>query len=447
MTAETPVRHERLRAILAGQSRPLGGQVQFLGLDEVKEALGARWEQKKEFIRTLCQRIIKPHIGNTDICIEYGELGFVVLFGELDDEKATIKCGLIKAEIIRQLRGDDELRNIGVRTTVGDLASGTLRATDIGDLLNKVVNQQTNSADQQGTRSTSASVFGAASGDASANHTEQQRKNLQQAQWASIKSNLHPNTDTFNYLAEEDSSNLGDIDFGFLPLVNVKTGIISTFHCAAVRLDAFDRIINGHDVLSENADERATVELDQLTLARAKIGLMDMSMRKRIALVSVPVSYVTLSRSKARQDFIHGLTSIPPELRHYLVLTLTGLPEGVPTSTLASHVNILKKYARGIAARAIPSTTNLGVLKDAGIQIAGFKFPETMPISDAMFDTLRSFKKAADKSGLHTSVRNLRRKDLVRAAIDLEYNYCSGPVIASISDYVGPVREIDLSAF
>tara|TARA_E500000318_G_scaffold27598_1_gene27797 strand:+ start:2191 stop:3498 length:1308 start_codon:yes stop_codon:yes gene_type:complete len=426
---------DRLKKFVSGGARNLGGQVQFLGLDEVKDKLGDRWKMKQDFIRTLCQRTIKPHIGKSDICLEYGELGFVILFGDLTDEAATLKCGLIKAEILRQLRGDDELKNVGVRTTVGDLASGALKATDLGDLLEKAEKKQKAEQTEQ-------------ADGAALDYTNSQKKRLDAAQAVAMRTAMgEDNVDPFSVFEEDVDQILRDIDFGFLPLVNLKSGVISIFHCSAVRLDAFNRIVKGHDVLPHQDDEKSSIELDRMCLARAKIGLMDMTMRKRIALVSIPVSYATMSRAKARQEFVTGLASIPVELQRYLVLTLTGFPEGVPTSALTENVRLLKKYVRGIAARVPSNRENLMPFRDAGVQIVGFKFAEADMANNSMFQTLTAFKKAAAKAGLHTFVRNLKSKELVRAAIDMEYDYFSGPVIADISDYVGPVREVDLTAY
>lgn len=447
MTVQQLTTKDRLKTMLASGSRPLGGQLQFLGLDEVKQQLGDRWETKKDFIRSLCQRTVKPHIGKSDLCLEYGELGFVILFGELDDETATIKCGLIKAEILRQLKGDDELASLNVQTSVGDLATGGTSSASLADLIEKAVSSKAekpvdpradDAPESMKHDSPPAEVF---------DYSEKQKANFQQAQWASIKSTLQPGSDPFSLQDEEQHVGLGEVDFGFLPLVNQKSGVISIFHCAAVRLDSFDRIINGHDVLTDSANEKSAIELDLLTLARAKIGLMDMTMRKRIALVSIPLSYATLSRPRARQDFLAALKTIPTELQRYLVVTLTGFPDGVPTGTLAEYVHLIKNNVRGVAARVLPGTSSLKSLKEAGVQIVGFKFPEAEPVSAKMAETMLTFKKNASKFGLSTFVRNLKRKDLVRAAIDLEYDYFSGPAIADLSDYVGPVRDVDLSAF
>ena len=433
--------------MLANGSRPLGGQLQFLGLDEIKQQLGDRWEKKKEFIRSLCQRTVKPHIGKSDLCLEYGELGFVILFGELSDETATIKCGLIKAEILRQLKGDDELSSINVHTSVGDLASGGTSNASLLDLIEKARISKPKETADASSEDRPGEAGSASPAPEALEYSETQKKNFHQAQWASIKSTLQPGSDPFSINDEDQDRGLEGVDFGFLPLVNRKSGVISIFHCTAVRLDSFDRIINGHDVLSGSEDEKSAIELDQLTLARAKIGLMDMTMRKRIALVSIPVSYATLSRPRARQDFMAGMKSVPAELQRYLVITLTGFPDGVPAATLSEHVHLLKNNVRGIAARVQPETNSLKVLKDAGVQIVGFKFSETEPVSEKMTQTMLAFKRNASKFGLSTFVRNLKRKDLVRAAIDLDYDYFSGPAIADISDYVGPVRDVDLASF
>lgn len=433
--------------MLASGSRPLGGQLQFLGLDEVKQQLGDRWEKKKEFIRSLCQRTVKPHIGKSDLCLEYGELGFVILFGELNDETATIKCGLIKAEILRQLKGDDELSDLNVHTSVGDLASGGTSDASLLDLIEKAGVSKPKKPDDVSSEESPEEKGNTTPPSGPLEYSEIQKKNFHQAQWASIKSTMQPGSDPFSIYEGDQENGLDDVDFGFLPLVNKKSGVISIFHCTAVRLDSFDRIINGHDVLSGSEDEKSAIELDQLTLARAKIGLMDMTMRKRIALVSIPVSYATLSRPRARQDFMAGMKSVPAELQRYLVVTLTGFPDGVPAATLSEHVHLLKNNVRGIAARVLPETNSFKALKEAGVQIVGFKFSETEPVSAKMAQTMLTFKQNASKFGLSTFVRNLKRKDLVRAAIDLDYDYFSGPAIADISDYVGPVRDVDLASY
>lgn len=99
----------------------VAGRMQLVGLDAVRQALGARWTERRDAILELAEAVLKRRLGQRDIWRRQGEEGFVVVFAETDERTARFKAEAIAAEIRETLVGQGE-SGISLATTVAEVA-------------------------------------------------------------------------------------------------------------------------------------------------------------------------------------------------------------------------------------------------------------------------------------------------------------------------------------
>ena len=83
-------------------------QVKLLGLDEVREAAGARWPRMREHVREGSIKIIAKRIGSDDAVIPCGD-GFLVVFADASPEVSQARCAEIKEALVAFYLGEEKL--------------------------------------------------------------------------------------------------------------------------------------------------------------------------------------------------------------------------------------------------------------------------------------------------------------------------------------------------
>ena len=103
---------ERLAARVRASARDGGlietAQVKLIGLDEVREAAGARWPRMREYVREGSIKIIASRLGPEDAVVGCGD-GFLVVFADAAGEHTRRRCAEINDALIAFYLGEDAL--------------------------------------------------------------------------------------------------------------------------------------------------------------------------------------------------------------------------------------------------------------------------------------------------------------------------------------------------
>jgi len=99
-----------------------------------------------------------------------------------------------------------------------------------------------------------------------------------------------------------------------------------------------------------------------VALATLREGLELVCHEERLGVgLHLPVPLSAMRYSSARFRFLQALKSLAPEVRRFLLLELTELPEGLPQSAMTELVTALAPYGRAVLARSEnPSADVLG---------------------------------------------------------------------------------------
>lgn len=128
---------KRLRELIeSGQAAGIA-QLRMVGVDQLKDALGERWEAAQTRARELLHQTIEKRIGDDDIYITLDDNRFCILFPNLTPDQAEFKANAILMEVRERLMGEFSLPDVGwVQAIVGNLQELNLNQTlvTLGDL-------------------------------------------------------------------------------------------------------------------------------------------------------------------------------------------------------------------------------------------------------------------------------------------------------------------------
>lgn len=418
---------QKLREAFSVKPTVNGNVMNFIGLDEIRARLPDMWEKHQERITATSLAILKQFTDSrTDIILPVGGSKFVVLFGRLDKDEAMLRAAMIKAEILRRFVGDDVLANLDVQIQAMEIDSGNITSGTLGDLLAPASPAEPSPAGRVAERTTARPP--------AAKPDKQQRVYRASMNELGAGAPL-----SIADIEKRFGFNIEDLEFAFQPHLYVKRNVFSIFECRAVRYSATDDILTGYGVLPRQTTSEQVAALDEMTLMRARHGLVDMAIRKRVAVVVAPVSFTTMTTRALSVEYLALLQKIPPDLRNYLAITVCHSPEGVPEGRLAEIVNPVKRLVRAVFVHVTSVRQPLTIVHRVGAFGAGISLP-ARPVGEFGSPAfLERFTATAHKLGLQTYANEIDTPEQAARCRAVGFDYIAGRALAELSDYVGPV--------
>ncbi len=86
----------------------VAGKIQLIGLEEVRTALGARWQSHADRVLAIAERAIRRRLTPQDVCLPTADSGFVIRFAEGTEDEAALRAAAIAREVRDTLIGESE---------------------------------------------------------------------------------------------------------------------------------------------------------------------------------------------------------------------------------------------------------------------------------------------------------------------------------------------------
>ena len=86
----------------------VAGKIRLIGLEEVKELLGTRWDAVAERAMASAEHVIRQRCGPRDICTRTADGGFLICFGDCSEDEAALRAAAIAREIRIRLIGEGD---------------------------------------------------------------------------------------------------------------------------------------------------------------------------------------------------------------------------------------------------------------------------------------------------------------------------------------------------
>lgn len=407
---------DKLRNAFGARGSVNGNVMNLIGLDEVRARFPDKWERLRDRVTATTQVILKqftdPH---TDIILPIGDAGFVVLFTRLEKHEALLRASVIKAEILRRFLGDDALDTLDMQVHAMELDSGAMMKGTLDGLLGSALSSDT-SEDRAPPEAKPVS--------------SPSPKRTQMARRASMAEMLASSTLTLEALEARFAFSLDSLDFGFQPYLHVGRGVFAVYACRVVRHSAVGDILTGYKVLPRDADADQVAALDQVVLMRARHSLVDMALRKSLAIVGVPVSFETMTNRRAATEYLAALQKIPSDLRAYLVPALFRCPVGGPEGRLAEIINPLKRLSRAVNIRLDSAKQPFAPLKAAGAFSISIGLSDPVGSYTSAPGSIERYASMARKLGLRTFVEGVDTPEQALRCRAAKVDYVAGRMFA-----------------
>ncbi|MCH8490084.1 MAG: hypothetical protein LAT81_09190 [Oceanicaulis sp.] len=363
------------------------GRYQFVNLDPVREAAGARWPQLRERAFLASRTMIERRIAEDDLIIPCAT-GFLVVFKALSGDPARRLTEKVRAELEAFFMGDEELGGLKVegqseRLTLSEFEAALARSRP--------------EAEPQ-----AADPAPSAPGPADA-----------------------------------DALRIDALDY--LPAWDARNEAVGGFFVRARRLATDGRgwLINGAIVRGARRAE-ARLALDLLVLERAAAALNRLiKAGSRCALI-VPAGYDSLSQPRCRSAYITRLTALGPALKAMIWVRLEDTPLDAPRAALAETGRMIAQHAGRLFVHAPADALTLEPFTEIRPALIGADFPTG---SDAAVRTdLDRFMALVRRAGAGAYLDNLENWEAGRLGVRSPARLLAGPSIGVLTAPKAPYR-------
>lgn len=380
------------------------GKLHFINLEAVKAHFGDQWPRLSERAETLVRRTIERRLSPTDVYRKTSDLNFIVVFGNLAQHEAEIKCAIIAEEITRLL--------------VGDEMGG-------GKLTPKALTIQIDDKSKLQASGSPEDII----------HTIESKMEVERIRRDAPQREEHT----------ASSDPLAGIKFAYQPIWDVGRSAVTNYYLVPMRAEADGRLRYGEAEIPELADPEIRKRFDLLVLDHVIGDLLALQKQGRRLLISFPVHFESVSSGSRRNEVLSRWRSLPPEYRKLGVIEIAGAPVGVPQGRIAEIVAHLRLECRGVLARTGLTAPTLGNFTDTGLTAIGAEIGGWGQSEERLMSAFEGFVVNATKARLSTYICGLRSFSLTIAAIGAGFNYVSGDPISSIGDKPSEAYRMNLA--
>jgi hypothetical protein len=412
---------DQLKALLqqSGQKSLVSGRINLIGLNKVKERLGASWERVAGRADRIARNTIERYLVQGDI---YGSLqggiSYVVVFAQLSDNQAKVKCSLIGNEIAKALLGEEGTDLLEIKTVTAQV-DGSFTLTEAQLDAAALVPE------------TAPDVLEFAEVDEATTASAADRQSAAEP-------------------AVRDSPRnepLASLRFLYRPIWDQTRNVVSAYLCMsqAPSADGSSLWWDGAVVTQGDADMRA--RLDEIVLKHTLDDLDELLRDKRTLLLVLPLHFESLASAPRRRRYAQMLQDrLNDTTRKLLLIEIEGTPHGVPQPRLVELIAPLRPHCRGVLLRLAPETVDFANAKGTGATAVGCDIAYHAGTEFLLMQHMNRFARtASEKAGLSTYVLGAHSMSLVAAALGAGFVSIAGDAIAKPINHPRGLVEFSLS--
>jgi PAS domain S-box-containing protein len=282
----------------------VAAKIKLIGLDEVKEALGARWAKVAARAMASAEHVILHRCGSRDTWSRTADASFLICFADaVTEEAAAFRAAAMAREIRRRLIGDGE-----TETTAE--VSAIAASVDLPHVPGVSVDMLAAAIDER-----------------------------LSARLAQIETQAR---ETLRHAVQTTHCRLELVRSGGTREV--------VAHFARLPDEQEQRIMAAYSTLPIN--ERQGFDFDRLVLGVAAEQVISEIAVGGALLVLVNVDFEVFLDSRRTERYVVACQALDSRLRERLVLVLSGMPRGFPKSRVAECVMRLRPFCHGVGFRS-----------------------------------------------------------------------------------------------
>lgn len=391
---------------LGASTNLISGRLHILNLEVLERHFGPRWPRVRERALAVAEQTIIAGLGPGELHHHSGDASWIMFFPALDKLTAQTRCAMLAERIFKRLAGDDaRFEDLDIRTVVVEVDGTTLLESADPEALIRAVMEA------------------------------REAENTQSSYNATKRFEAEPET-----FPE-------DIEFRFVPMLDVRRGAINTYGCEPWRIAAGGIALSGHGVLLTGDRSPLIGELDVRTLRRVNDAMATLMAQGGKVVFAVNLHCRSIEMSLWRQEIIKVFEAMTAEHRSLLAIGVTGLPDGAPAMRIGYAVSFLKQFCRAVTVvrplrRSRPERIHATGAFGLSVSL------DNMPHSEAAIGPqLDEFIRGAAKYRLKGLMFGLSSPDLVTRAIEAGFAYVSGTGLLPSQSVPNGVQLLDWHAY
>ena len=109
----------RILRMLADREAVRAGRIQVLRLDRIRSRLGDEWPKLERRVRDIAAACLRHHLGPGDEFLDVGDCCFVIVFADMQGERARLEVAALMHQVLARLFGDQAADDPEFRSFIG----------------------------------------------------------------------------------------------------------------------------------------------------------------------------------------------------------------------------------------------------------------------------------------------------------------------------------------
>lgn len=429
----SPDQKQKLKSMLAGGGDVAGSEMCFMNIEEYKQKLGDDWERYREILFSMTRNIISENVDPADIVLRTNN-GFAVLFTGENNADISNLSQEISSKITDAIQMNDEFNAPPI--------SCDAKAIDSQSFAQLMQAASAQDPTEQAAQSPQGQTKRPQKQPPKAPPKRPRSKADAAMEDVASGVDLSDVLRDLNFVEEFDPVILINRDFCYRPLWSArhKTIVASSFK----RRRAYVEIGNIHENQYYRSDDK-TFAVDITAFNKCVLDLVEMRKRGGMCQIMFPVNYNNFARPKYQKMYGSVFANLPAEVRKLFVPRLERISVGTPTSSIGSVATALKNYFERVIVEApfqLENLENFSFAKSFAIELV--PPPQKRSATDTTERTLKSFVSKVHSLGSKVVLDGLDNKEIFWAAMNVEADFLSGPVVGGYSLLPKPAQPLSI---
>lgn len=364
----------------------LAGNVEMLGLENLKESFGDNWVKVRGKVHLLTETIIKKVITPHDIYVLANAEQFIVLFGRDDKETANKKAQQIAKEVNRRLHGsgsDTGFEGVVVKSMVFEVPRDEPeKLTGVTELTQTV------------------------------EETRQQKQEEEAKAFEEAKETIR---------------------LQYWPITNIRKRLVSMYRA---------ELAVPEGMMPDDGSETGALEcaMDIATLQLAKAVLDEKPQAKPFLLV--PLHMNTMTNKQFREALLVELKSLPEWAERRMFIYVQQVDDDVPQTVLHNNFAYLSPFCAGFIGGFSRKFKRADQLQGAGLVGTACTAGDATEVTPTLVEELSNFVVNNHGGRNRTFFFGAPDLDTATSARRVHYDYVDGPGVAPPLGSFGPVFSV-----
>lgn len=409
-------------------ARLQAGNLQMIGLQAIREALGDEWVQRRDTIHNIVEGVIRKRLDAGDAQFRLDTDEYLVMFLNLTTAQAKTRAAQIAEEAQRLILGEIPDCDFQIASSVAEVDRDFV-ASKVDSLHELVSHIKANS------RNEATAAGGGASGEVLLFGDEPIACGVEESA-PSAKPMMGAGPDltdldqslTSLFQKKTSAAFLKECQAAFYPNFSTKRRSFS-FYTVTVTHIPTGRAADASDPMLEDPYELEFL-LDRYRLTTALLGLHRMVTGGHHGIISIPVTFGTLAQARTRNIYLSRFNDLPAGLFRYISLIITNIPNGTPASRIADAINYIQRFCstRVLEIAADPRLVDL--YASTGCQAMATALPTDIADPTARAVALANFAKRVSWHKMESVLFNVSRQDDIQIGTAAGFSFLIGDAVA-----------------